>query len=178
MPQAPLPDPLIVTLALPPDAFAFFDDLRRRHFPPERNHLPAHATLFHAIPGVEEPRLREHLAARAAGAPAPLVSVEAVRFTGRGVSYALASPPLEALRRGLAAEFADRLTAQDAQGWRPHVTVQNKVEPRAARALHAALAADFAPFTFAAEGLLLWRYRGGPWEALGRFAFANRAVAA
>jgi 2'-5' RNA ligase len=164
--------PLIVTLRLPADAFAFFDGLRRRHFPPERNHLPAHATLFHALPGEDERDVHARLAERAAALPAPQVAVEAVRFTGRGVAYALASRPLEALRRSLAADWAGRLTAQDGQGWRPHVTVQNKVEPRAARALHAALAAEFQPFAFEATGLLLWRYLGGPWEALAEFAFA------
>ena len=164
--------PLIVTLRLPDHAFAVFDGLRRRHFPPERNHLAAHVTLFHALPGEDENRVRERLAARSAALPAPSVRVEAVRFTGRGVAYALASRPVEALRKALAGDFADRLTAQDAQGWRPHVTVQNKVEPGAARALHAALAAEFRPFAFEATGLLLWRYLGGPWERLGAFAFA------
>lgn len=165
-----------MTLKLPPDAFAFFDGLRRRHFPPERNHLPAHATLFHALPAEAEAEVGERLAARAAAQAAPEVSVEAVRFTGRGVAYGLASRPLEAVRRALAGDFAGRLTAQDAQGWRPHVTVQNKVEPGTARALHAALAAEFRPFAFAAEALLLWRYRGGPWEALDSFPFGTRAA--
>lgn len=164
--------PLIVTLRLPADAFAYFDGLRRRHFPPERNHLSAHVTLFHALPGDDEPRIRALLAERAGVLPAPQVAVEAVRFTGRGVAYALASRPLEALRKALAAEWSGALTAQDAQGWRPHVTVQNKVEPREARALHAALAAEFAPFRFEATGLALWRYLGGPWQALAEFPFA------
>lgn len=53
----------------------------------------------------------------------------------------------------------------------PHVTVQNKVAPQAARALLAELQAGFSPFTMRAEGLNLWRYLGGPWrhERLFRF---------
>jgi len=35
----------------------------------------------------------------------------------------------------------------------------------------ARLEAGFAPFPMAGEGLLLWRYRGGPWERAGRFDF-------
>ena len=172
MPPLPPAAPLVVTLRFPDEAFALFDGLRRRHFPAERNHLPAHATLFHALPGEDEALAHGRLASRAAALPAPEVAVEAMRFTGRGVAYALSSRPLEALRRALADDWSGRLTAQDAQGWRPHVTVQNKVEPGTARALHAALAVEFRPFTFTAPGLLLWRYRGGPWEALAEFAFA------
>ena len=30
-------------------------------------------------------------------------------------------------------------------------------------------------FAVAATGFLLWRYRGGPWEAAGRFDFRSAA---
>lgn len=43
------PAPYIVTAELPGDVLAFADGLRRAHFPPERNWLVAHATLFHAL---------------------------------------------------------------------------------------------------------------------------------
>ena len=46
----------------------------------------------------------------------------------------------------------------------------------AAKALHTELAAGFTPFDVRADGLLLWWYRGGPWEAAGAFPFS--AVAA
>jgi hypothetical protein len=49
--------PLILTLALDGEAFAFFDGLRRAHFPPERNVVPAHVTLFHALPGEQRPAI-------------------------------------------------------------------------------------------------------------------------
>ena len=42
--------PLILTLRLDPESQARFDALRRAHFPPERNLLGAHVTLFHALP--------------------------------------------------------------------------------------------------------------------------------
>lgn len=173
--RAPDPAPLILTLALPEDAFAFFDDLRRRHFPPERNHLPAHVTLFHHLPGADEAELGV-LLAQACAAQAPIaVEVRPPRFIGRGVVYDLDAPALGPLRGRIAARFRDRLTPQDAQAHRPHVTVQNKADPGAARALHASLLAGFAPFRFTARGLLLWRYRGGPWEALGRHSFEGSA---
>lgn len=57
------PDPLILTLAMDPDTFARFDGLRRRHFPEALNRIPAHATLFHHLPGLSEPGIVETLAA-------------------------------------------------------------------------------------------------------------------
>jgi hypothetical protein len=53
------------------------------------------------------------------------------------------------------------------------VTVQNKVPPRDANALLRQLQATFQPFEVRAEGLLLWRYRGGPWEPVRRFVFGG-----
>lgn len=51
------------------------------------------------------------------------------------------------------------------------MTVQNKVSPDEARRLLRELEAGFTPFTATGEGLLLWRYLGGPWERLRLFRF-------
>jgi hypothetical protein len=51
------------------------------------------------------------------------------------------------------------------------VTVQNKVSPEEARATLATLQARFTAWEVRGEGLLLWHYRGGPWEEAGRFPF-------
>ena len=53
--------------------------------------------------------------------------------------------------------------------------MQNKVAPERARALLAALQAEFAPFAFEAQGLRLWRYLGGPWEAVSDPPFTGQA---
>ena len=50
------------------------------------------------------------------------------------------------------------------------MTVQNKVTPERARTLLAELAAGFAPYDVTATGLGLWRYLGGPWEPVERYA--------
>jgi hypothetical protein len=170
----PNPAPLILTLAMDPDTFARFDGLRRRHFPPALNRIPAHATLFHHLPGLHEPGIVETLAALMRTQAPPEVAVTGLRFTGRGVAYVLASEALSAFRARLVEHFEPLeggLTAQDRQGWRPHVTVQNKVDPATARALHANLETTFAPFRFTAPGLVLWRYLGGPWERRATFSF-------
>lgn len=171
----PEPDPLILTLQMDAATFTAFDDLRRRHFPEALNHIPAHATLFHHLLGEDAAGVTETVTTLARTQGPPEVAVTGVRFTGRGVAYALESEQLSAFRGRVAAAFRDRLTPQDRQGWRPHVTVQNKVAPDTARALHAALSADFSPSRFRAPGLLLWRYLGGPWQRLATIAFGDAA---
>jgi hypothetical protein len=165
--------PLILSLQMEEDAFAHFDALRRRHFPKALNHIPAHATLFHALPGDDEAAITETIDSLARGMEVPEVSVTGLRFTGRGVAFVLDSVALLSFRGQLAASFADRLTPQDRQGWRPHVTVQNKVTPMVARALHTELERDFTPFRFTAPGVLLWRYLGGPWEPRAALLFGG-----
>ena len=173
MSEPPTQRPLILTLAFDADIFARFDGLRRRHFPENLNVIPAHATLFHHLPGEAERGVTETVATLARTVPPPEVAVTGLRFTGRGVAYVLDSEALSGFRAKLARAFDGHLTAQDRQGWRPHVTVQNKVAPDTARALHAALRHGFAPFRFTAPGTLLWRYLGGPWEERARFAFGE-----
>lgn len=164
--------PLILTLALHADDQARFERLRQLHFPPDRNLIPAHVTLFHHLPGQEIEAVRNAIDARCAMPPFS-VAVSGLRFLGRGVAYALESAALASLRAGLARDWDGWLTPQDRQGWRPHVTIQNKASPEAARALHANLQAAFAPFTVRAEGLDLWRYMGGPWKHQGRHPFCG-----
>ena len=43
--------PLILTLALDAATQSWLESMRRAHFPPARNLVPAHVTLFHALPG-------------------------------------------------------------------------------------------------------------------------------
>ena len=148
------------------------DALRRAHFPPERNHLDAHVTLFHHLPGAEKDAVAAAVAAVALR-PAPMVDVTGLRSLGRGVAVVLASPELTAIRAGLARTWAPWLTAQDRAKRDLHVTVQNKVSPEAARALLAELSARFVAERTRAVALVLWRYRGGPWEPMERFAFTG-----
>lgn len=161
----------VLTLRLDDATFAFFDDLRRRHFPAERNFLPAHLTLFHRLPEDGVADVAAVLAAAASATAAFPLPFTAPRSLGRGVACDVHSPELLRLRRRLADAFEPWLTPQDAQGYRPHVTVQNKATAEAARQLHAELTAAWQPRTGRGEGLLLWRYAGGPWDAAGAFPF-------
>ena len=169
------PAPLVLTLQLDRVSQERFDALRRAHFPPERNHLAAHVTLFHALPGEREEDVRADLEA-SAQRPAYDVQVARVRSLGKGVAYDLRSPDLAAQRTELARRWQPWLTPQDARPHAAHVTVQNKVPPERARALLQELEAGFAPYAVRATGLALWRYLGGPWEPLGVYRFSPAAT--
>ena len=93
---------------------------------------------------------------------------------GGGVAFRVVSVELDAIRRELAADFRGLLSAQDSGGWRPHVTIQNKVPPKEARALLARLEREFRPVALRIFGLGLHRYLGGPWERLETYSFRGR----
>lgn len=167
--------PLILTLALAEPDFARFDALRRAHFPPDRNFIPAHLTLFHHLPGSEERAILDDLRAACAATAPMTLDVTGLRFLGRGVAYALASPELARLRQELAERWWEALGPQDRQAHRPHVTIQNKADPKEAKRLLAEMEAGFAPFQVLGDGLHLWRYRGGPWDHAATLAFTGPA---
>ena len=170
---APAPAPLILTLALDADSQAHFDALRKQHFPPAINYLAAHLTLFHHLPGTELAAVRAQLQAVAQARPPLPLRVAGLRSLGRGVAFTLENEELRALHRQLQIDFAPHLTPQDQQKLQPHITVQNKVDPAAARQLLADLQADFRPFEAVGTGLHLWAYRGGPWESLAELPFGG-----
>ena len=159
---------MIVTLKLDAVTFTRLDALRRAHFPEHLNFIPAHVSLFHKLEGDVEAALRE-----AAARPRVPLTFAGYRLMGRGVCLKVEAPELMGLRRSLATVFADQLTPQDRQGFGPHVTIQNKVDPSTARALRDMLEADFTPFEGVGEGLLLWRYLGGPWQLEAEFPLAG-----
>jgi 2'-5' RNA ligase len=156
--------PLIITALPDPAALAVFTDLRHRHFPPARNIVPAHISLFHQLPGDELARLVQWLTARLADHPPLRARTGGLRFLGRGVAIGIDCDELLALHAAIAAEWRDTLIPQDRQPFQPHVTIQNKAEPAAARALFEAMQAGFQPLEFTIIGIRLWRYLGGPWE--------------
>ena len=160
---------LIVTAELAPPDFAWLDALRRRHFPPERNQLPAHLTMFHALPPSSESEIRRELG-RHAATPAPRATIAGLMNLGTGVALRIVSDDLEAIRADLAEHCHGLLSAQDI-GWRPHVTIQNKVQPSAARKLLSEMEKDFRPRALGISALALHRYLCGPWEPLARYPF-------
>jgi 2'-5' RNA ligase len=165
--------PLVLTLQLDAISFAIFDDLRRRHFAPERNLVPAHITLFHALPGAEKRELVVALQRVSSQTPILDLSFPGVRFLGQGVAIEVQSPGLLALRKRLASQWRRWLVAQDKQSYQPHITIQNKVSGSQARCLFERLRATWEPRPGKGEGLQLWHYRGGPWALVADFPFGK-----
>jgi hypothetical protein len=161
---------LIVTAELGAQDLAWLDALRRRHYPPERNRVPVHLTMFHALAPSAEDEARRRLADHAAGR-APSATIAGLMDLGGGVAFRVVSDRLDAIRDELAHDLHGLLGAQDTGGWRPHVTIQNKVAPKVARELLRSLERDFQPRPLRIAGLALHRYLGGPWETVATYKF-------
>lgn len=161
---------MIVTAELAPEHLAWLDALRRRHYPADRNQLRAHLTMFHALPPSLEGEARHRLAL-AASAEAPRATIAGLMDLGGGVAFRVVSEDLDRIRDNLVDAFHGMLGAQDSGGWRPHVTIQNKVSVREARRLLETLEARFQPRPLGIRGLGLHRYLGGPWQMLGTWPF-------
>ena len=166
-----MPAPLILTLRMDDSSQGHFDSLRELHFPPERNYLRAHLTLFHKLPVEQEAGICSDLHEICRKQEPLTLAVTGLRLLGRGVAYELSSPGLASVRKELVRRWEPWLGPQDRQGFKAHVTVQNKVSPEQARGLHEELKAAFTPFEVDGLGLSLWRYLGGPWEPAGTYLF-------
>lgn len=164
---------LIVTAEFRPQDFAWLEGLRQMHYPTELNRVPAHLTIFRALPPSAEAEVRSRLAQLAKG-KAPAASIEGLMDLGGGVALRVVSFDLDRIREGLAHDLHGLLSVQDSSCWRPHVTIQNKVAPRAARALIGSLGREFRPRSLAISGLGLHRYLGGPWEKVAHYPFRER----
>ncbi|MDD3798400.1 MAG: 2'-5' RNA ligase family protein [Novosphingobium sp.] len=164
-------EPFIVTAQLPADLFAWADGLRRAHFPPERNHLQAHVTLFHAFAPSLFEELKRVLPVVAREYGPPPARLDGLMDLGKGTALAIESRGMLAIREAIADRFHGALTAQDRHEPRLHITIQNKVTREEARALQDELSDRIAPRDFRFRGLEMHIYRGGPWEFVHRWAF-------
>ena len=156
--------PIILTGTMGAADQRFFDALRAAHYPPERNYLAAHITLFHQLPPSCLDELERLVAAIAKDTPAPAAAMREVYSLGRGVAFRIDSPELLAIRARIADHFHGLLSAQDQGTPRLHITIQNKVTGPESRALANDLAQSFQPRPLAITGLAAHHYRGGPWE--------------
>lgn len=173
--------PFLVTLGMDPASFGRLDTLRNRYYPPHRNIVPAHVSLFHKLPADEQAAIGGTLAHAAAKLPPIPLHFGRLEKLGGGLAVAVSAPGLARLHAWFNRRFAVWLTPQDRQPFWPHVTLMNKA-PRAnvARAF-AELSASWEPWNGVGESLLLWRYRDGPWELASEYRFrgesGKRAVA-
>ena len=161
----------ILTAEMDADSFIWLNALRQNHFPPERNLLPAHLTLFHRL-SADQIALLGHL--DAPGGPLPIM-FDAPLLLGFGLAIRVQSAELARMRSEARRIMGGNLSRQDSQPWRPHVTIQNKAPAETARQLQRTLQLDFKPRLGAITGLLVWEYLGGPWNLVRRMPFARTA---
>lgn len=166
-----MPAPLLVTADLPPDILRWADGMRRAHFPPERNRLVAHVTLFHALPPSVDGELRGLLGELAAGSPPPAARITGLMKLGRGTALAIDSPGMAEHHARIQQRMHGLMTPQDAQPLRLHITIQNKVSPQEAKALQDELGPVLDHRTFRFRGFGLFAYEDGLWRSLGTYPF-------
>ncbi len=163
--------PIIMTAMMGKQDLAWADALRREHYPPERNVLPAHITLFHHLPPQALSEIKQAMKDITQYSAPPVTSLQRLVHLGTGVAYLLYSPDLLAMRMELADRFHGLLVAQDQQTPRLHITVQNKVSAKEAKELLTRLSLDFEPSPFQIKGLALHHYMDGPWQNIGEWPF-------
>lgn len=159
--------PLILTLRLDQESQSFFNGQRELYFPPSINLLKAHLTLFHQLPDNQFTYdILQNLEYQVFE-----LSVTGLLNIGYGVAYKIESAELKALHHKFKNYFNAILIPQDKQGFRPHITIQNKVNPTNALQLYQKLSKEFLPMVLQAEGLDLWRYLKGPWQHVKYYNF-------
>ena len=166
--------PIIMTALMGKQDLAWADGLRRRHYPPDRNRIGAHITLFHHLPPQALDEIKSAVVTLTTIMPKPEATLSRLIHLGNGVAYRLHAPELLDLRMELAERFAGLLVAQDQQTPRLHITVQNKVNPGEAQFLFEQLSEEFEPRPFAIRGIGLHYYVDGLWQDIGAWSFRGR----
>ncbi|QEH34422.1 hypothetical protein OJF2_29610 [Aquisphaera giovannonii] len=159
----------VATVTLDIESARRLNALREAYFPPHRNVLDAHATLFHKLSAEAVATLEQ---AVAEASPQPFeVALPGPFSLGRGVAIRVESGQLVSLRNRLATRLHAELSAQDRQAYRPHVTIQNKVTAEEASRTLIDVRREWLPCVARVEGIDLWEYLGGPWQHHARLAF-------
>lgn len=151
--------------------------LREKYFPAHLNRTPAHLTMFHALPG-------SHMSSIVAAiekecqdlVPFRLATGSLFRMRrGVGINAGEGSRPARLLHQELQQRWAGVLSEQDRQVWRPHWTIQNKVNDAAVvEGTMREMDQGFQGAEGVAEGCVLWRYeRGGEWRFERMFEFGG-----
>jgi hypothetical protein len=139
-PLVPPAGPLILTLTLDKASHQFLTGLRSKYFPPHRNFLSAHVTLFHAISPQRIQELDGYLNDICKEQKGWEVFIGEPKKMGKGgVMVSVRERPsgtIEAIREELVSNLKrntqrdqEKLTDQDQRRMgKPHVTVLNKAE--------------------------------------------------
>ena len=168
---APQHQPHILYAVFADPAQGLLEGLRRAHYPPHRNHSPAHCTLFYTVPGFATGDVADVLAAETRRTAPPCVTIDRVIDLDGGTALGLSCAGLLDLRAMLAERLHGLLSGADAHATRLHVTVQNKVERAEAHRLQAELRRGWRTIETRAAAIALARIDPAGWVPAGRWAF-------
>ncbi|GAA5924165.1 hypothetical protein JCM10213_004509 [Rhodosporidiobolus nylandii] len=167
----------VLTLRLSPSLHDPLNALRSRYFPSHRLKVPAHLTLFHALPHSRLSEILSDLEDVARGtAPFEVTSGQAFLLGKNGVAVSPGKGTAEGAQ--VHAQLRERwepfLSKQDAKDFKAHWTVQNKVEEWEAvqgcfEDVKRWAKEEGARGT--ADGLELFRYERGYWRPEREFTF-------
>lgn len=168
----------VLTLRLSDSLHETLNALRTHYFPPERLKVPAHLTLFHALPHSEMDTITG-VARQVASETTPFEVTTGRAFklgkAGVAISPDRGTQDGAEVHAALRERYEPFLSKQDSKGFKAHWTVMNKVEDE--EKVDAAYA-DLQQWTKEkgaagqADGLVLWRYNHGRWEFERDFPFA------
>lgn len=163
------PPLILTTLRLDKHDFNYFNSLRQKYFPAERNFIDAHLTLFHAL--ANELTVTNTVKEICGHQSSFVITVKALVSIGNGVAFTIESQELMQLHKSLQNKWLEFLSNQDKQKLWPHITIQNKVPVNEAKCVLNELQKNFKPFFLPAKGLQLWEYLNGPWRFVDEFLF-------
>lgn len=166
--------PIIITAMMGAEDQSFFTKMRNIYFPPERNYLDAHITLFHHLPPGHWQEIKRYIISLTREYEAPFARTDRLLNLGRGVAFHIDSPELMAIRSMIAENFAGLLIPQDQAKPRLHITVQNKVSGTIAKHTLELLTAEFEAFELDITGIAAFHYMGGPWQKIGHWRFQDK----
>ncbi len=164
--------PLVLTFVMDDESQARLDLWRKLYFPPERNVLKAHLTIYHQLPGQNISRIDEILRdiSHLRLSPFP-IAFEELKTRQGFVGVKVASPELMQVKSELDHAFDPFLKAQDRKPYSPHVTVTNLGSPKDAQKVMELLTKEFVPWRGSVRAVSLFHYRGGPWEEYRTYSF-------
>ncbi|BGP23320.1 hypothetical protein JCM10295v2_002215 [Rhodotorula toruloides] len=171
----------VLTLRLSPSLHEPLNELRTRYFPADRLRVPAHLTLFHALPHSDLYNVNKTLE-EVAGETEPfrITTGEAFKLGKAGVAVSPAQGTAEGAKvhAALRERWQGFLSKQDSKGFKAHWTVQNQEESEEKVDTAFAELRVWAKQTGAqgeADGLTLWRYDHGKWIYEREFPFMGAA---
>ncbi|KAJ9666634.1 hypothetical protein H2201_003293 [Coniosporium apollinis] len=166
----------VLTLTTTPSIHGPINTLRKRYFPQHLNRTPAHLTLFHALPHSRLETLTSTLETLCTStAPFAITTGAPFRMRrGVGVNVGRGAEQAKRVHRELREAWMEFLSEQDAGGWKPHWTVQNKVDSEEeAAGAYEEVRGGFKGAEGMATGVGLWKYVKGRWVFEREFGFGG-----